>query len=280
MGKSLNDIGVLITRPAHQQTEIESLIENEGGTPYSVPLIKIVSPESWDSADSAISEIGSFDWILFTSVNGVDGFWERVKQSGNNINQLLPKKIAAVGSKTRKRLEDLGLEVSLQPKTFDGDNLLKLIDDEQIINKRILFPGAEYGREQLINGLINVGASVVSVPVYRTIPNADVNSEELISLFVDGVIQIVTFFSPSTFKVFLNNLPQEIIEKTINKFVAVAVIGSTTSKYVNGLGFKAEIVPEEHTAFGLIEAMKSWAESSGVLDNGRKTPKLSYSLKA
>ena len=280
MSKSLNDIGVLITRAAHQQTEIESLIEKEGGTPYSVPLIKIVSPESWESADSAIGEIDSFDWILFTSVNGVDGFWGRVKRSGKNINQLLPKKIAAVGSKTRKRLEDLGLEVTLQPKTFDGDNLLKLIDDEQINNKRILFPGAEYGREQLINGLVNVGASVISVPVYRTIPNDDVNSEKLISLFVDGDIQIVTFFSPSTFKVFLNNLPQEIIEKTINKLVAVAVVGSTTSKYVNGLGFKAEIVPEEHTSFGLIEAMKSWAKSSGVLDSGRKTPKLSYTLKA
>jgi len=280
MSRPLRDIGILITRPSHQQTEIESLIKNEGGTPYSVPLIKIVSPESWDSADSSISEIESFDWILFTSVNGVDGFWDRVKQSGKNINQLLPIKIAAVGSKTKKRLEELGLEVSIQPKTFDGENLLELIDNEQINNKRILFPGAEYGREQLINGLVNVGASVISVPVYRTIPNDDVNSEKLISLFVDGVIQIVTFFSPSTFKVFLNSLPKEIIEKTINKLVAVAVIGSTTSKYVNGLGFKAEIVPEEHTAFGLIEAMKNWAESSGVLDNGRKTPKLSYSLKA
>ncbi len=280
MSKPLSDIGILITRAAHQQTEIESLIKNEGGTPHSVPLIKIVSPESWNSVDSAIGEIESFDWILFTSVNGVDGFWDRVKQSGNNINQLLPLKIAAVGSKTRKRLEELGLEVSLQPKKFDGENLLKLIDNEQIDNKRILFPGAEYGREQLIDGLVNVGASVISVPVYRTIPNDDVNSEKLISLFVDGVIHIATFFSPSTFKVFLNNLPQEIIEKTLNKLVAVAVIGSTTSKYVNGLGFKAEIVPEEHTAVGLIEAMKSWAESSGVLDSGRKTPILSYTLKA
>jgi len=280
MSKSLNDIGILITRAAHQQTEIESLIENEGGIPYSVPLIKIVPPESWDSADSAIREIESFDWILFTSVNGVEGFWERLKQSGKNINQLLPKKIAAVGSKTRKRLEDLGLEVSLQPKIFDGENLLKLIENEQINIKKILFPGAEYGRELLINGLVDVGASVISVPVYRTIPNDDVNTEKLISLFADGVIQVVTFFSPSTFKIFLNKLPQKIIEKTINKLVAVAVIGSTTSDYVKGLGFKAEIVPQEHTAFGLIEAMKDWAKSSGILNNWRNTQKLPYTLKA
>jgi len=275
----LNDIGVLVTRAAHQQTEIESLIENEGGTPYPVPLIKIDSPESWESADSAISEMDSFDWILFTSVNGVDGFCGRARQSGKNISHLLPEKIAAVGSKTRKRLEDIGLEVSLQPEKYDGDNLLKSFDKENIEDKRILFPGAQYGRERLINGLINIGASVISVPVYRTIPNDDVDLKKLISLFEDGVIQIATFFSPSTFKVLLNHLPIRVTKSTINKSVAVAVIGSTTSRYVNGLGFKTEIVPEEHTALGLIEAMKNWAKSSGVVENERTTPDLSYTMK-
>ena len=269
MNKPLNDIGILVTRAEHQQSEIESLIENEGGIPYSVPLIKIVSPESWKKADSAISEPDSFDWVLFTSVNGVDGYCERLKQNGKNVSHLLPNKIAAVGSKTRKGLEDIGLKVSLQPIKYDGDNLLKLFKKEDMKEKRILFPGAEYGRDWLIDRLTNIGDLVTSVPVYRTIPNDDVNSKKLISLFVDGAIQIATFFSPSTFKVFLNNLPQEIIENTINKSVAVAVIGATTSKYVKGLGFKTDIVPEEHTAFGLTEAMKSWAKTSGISENIR-----------
>ena len=279
MNKPLNDIGVLVTRAEHQQSDIVSLIENAGGTPYSIPLIKIDSPESWEDADSAISEIDSFDWILFTSVNAVDGFIGRVKHAGNNINQMLAKKIAAVGSKTRKRLEDIGLKVSLQPIKYDGDNLLKSFGKENIYEKRILFPGAEYGREHLIDGLVNIGAKVISVPVYRTIPNDDVNSNKLISLLEDGVIQIATFFSPSTFKVFLNHLPLKVTESTINKSVAVAVIGSTTSKYINGLGFKTEIVPEEHTALGLIEAMKSWAKSSRVLENKRTTLNLSRTVK-
>jgi len=279
MNKPLNDIGILVTRAAHQQSEIESLIENEGGTPYSIPLIKIDSPESWKDADSAITEIDSFDWILFTSVNGVDGFCGRVKDAGGNINQMLPQKIAAVGSKTRKRLEDIGLEVSLQPKKYDADNLLKSFGKEFIHEKRILFPGAEYGREQLIDGFINIGATVISVPVYRTIPNDDVNPNKLISLFEDGVIQVATFFSPSTFKILLSHLPLKVTERTLNKSVAVAVIGSTTSNYVNGLGFKTEIVPEEHTALGLIKAMKSWAKSSGVFENKRTTVKLSHTLK-
>ena len=279
MDKPLKDIGVLVTRAAHQKTEIESLIENEGGTAYPVPLIKIDPPESWESADSAIGEIESFDWILFTSVNGVDGFFGRVKDAGKNISQLLPKKIAAVGSKTRKRLEDIGLKVSLQPIKYDSDNLLKSFGKENTDEKRILFPGAENGREHLIDGLINIGAKVTSIPVYRTIPNDDVDSNKLISLFEDGVIQIATFFSPSTFKVFLSLLPPEVTKSTINKSVALAVIGSTTSKYVNRLGFKTEIVPEEHTAPGLIEAMKSWAKSSGITENNQTTQKLSHTLK-
>ncbi len=271
LSKYLNDIGVLVTRAAHQSSEIESLIENEGGTPYSVPLIKIASPESWRKADSAIGELDSFDWILFTSVNGVNGFCGRVTPNGKNIRHMLPNKIAAVGPKTRKRLEDIGLKVSLQPKKYDGDNLLKLFKKERIKAKKILFPGAEYGRDRLIDRLTNIGSLVTSVPVYRTIPNDDVNTKRLISLFEDEIIRIATFFSPSTFKVFLNNLPREIIEKTLNKSVAVAVIGSTTSKYVKGLGFKTDIVPEEHTALGLTEAMKSWAKTYGIPENRRAT---------
>lgn len=278
MNKPLKDIGVLVTRAEHQQSDIVSLIENEGGTPYSIPLIKIDSPESWKDADSAISEIDSYDWILFTSVNAVDGFIGRAKHAGTDINQMSAKKIAAVGSMTRKRLEDIGLKVSLQPIKYDGDNLLKSFGKENIYEKRILFPGAEYGREHLIDGLINIGAIVISVPVYRTIPNDDVDSNKLISFLEDGVIQIATFFSPSTFKVFLNHLPLEVTESTINKSVAIAVIGSTTSKYINGLGFNIEIVPEEHTVFGLIEAMKSWVKSSGVVENNQKRLKLSDTL--
>jgi len=265
VSKTLTDIGILVTRAAHQQTDIESLIEDGGGTPYSIPLIKIDSPESWEHADKAISDLDSFDWIIFTSVNGVDGFLDRLKQSGKNIRNMSPKKIAAVGSKTRKRLESVGLEVSLQPKIFDGDNLLKSFENEDIMGKRILFPGSEYGREKLISGLADIGANLISVPVYRTIPNDDVDSSKLISLFEDGVIQIATFFSPSTFRVFLSHLPINITESTINKSVAIAVIGTTTSKYVNGLGFKADIVPEEHTSLGLIEAMKNWAISTKSL---------------
>ena len=279
MNKPLRDIGVLVTRADHQQSDIASLIENEGGTPYSIPLIKIDSPDSWKDADSAVSKIDSYDWILFTSVNAVDGFIGRVKYAGKDINHLFPKKIAAVGSKTKKRLEENGLKVSLQPKIYDGENLLKSFNKEDLIEKKILFPGAEDGRELLIDGLINIGAKVNSVPVYRTIPNDEVSSNELISLFEDGVIQVATFFSPSTFRVFLSHLPTKVAENTINKTVALAVIGSTTSKYVNGLGFKTEIVPEEHTAFGLIEAMKRWAESSEVVKNIRATQTLSHSLK-
>jgi len=265
MRKTLRDIGILVTRAAHQQTDIESLIEDGGGIPYSIPLIKIDSPESWEHTDAAISELDSFDWIMFTSVNGVDGFLDRLKQSGRKISSMSPNKIAAVGSKTRMRLESFGLEVTLQPKIFDGDNLLESFKKDDITGKRILFPGSEYGRENLISGLTDIGANVLSVPVYRTIPNDDVDSSKLISLFEDGVIQIATFFSPSTFRVFLSHLPINITESTINKSVAIAVIGTTTSKYVNGLGFKADIIPEEHTANGLIEAMKNWAISSKSL---------------
>ncbi|MCH8928665.1 MAG: uroporphyrinogen-III synthase [Candidatus Marinimicrobia bacterium] len=265
MSKSLNDIGILVTRAAHQQAEIRALIEKEGGTPHLIPLIKIDPPESWEYTDSAISKIDSYDWILFTSVNSVDSFLKRVNHVGKNIGYLLPKKIAAVGSKTRKRLEYFGLKVSLQPKIFDSDNLLKSFKKDDIMEKRILFPGSEYGRHQLIDGLINIGAKVTSVPVYRTIPNDEVNSRKLISLFEDGVLQVATFFSPSTFKVFLSHLPIKMREKTLNKSVALAVIGATTSKYVKGLGFKADIIPEEHTVFGLIEAMKNWAMSTKSL---------------
>ena len=181
MSKYLNDIGVLVTRAAHQSSEIESLIENEGGTPYSVPLIKIASPESWRKADSAIGELDSFDWILFTSVNGVNGFCGRVTPNGKNIRHLLPNKIAAVGPKTRKRLEDIGLKVSLQPKKYDGDNLLKLFKKERIKAKKILFPGAEYGRDRLIQFLVEHTGSKTS-DLLKTL-SADIHR------FADGAPQ-------------------------------------------------------------------------------------------
>src|SRR5689334_22460176 len=227
---------VLITRAASQSAELRNRLEDLGARVIECPTIQIVPPKSWKPVDDAIRQLNTYHWLMFTSVNAVEQFMDRMGQRRPAIP------IAVVGSSTATKLGEWGLQASLVPNEFRAEGLLRAFPDN-LVGTRILFPRAEVARELLPEELRRRGATVDIVAVYRTV-KAFVGSvgDILASEHVDCVV----FTSPSTIPDDLHSLPAS---------TALAVIGPVTAEAAQLLGLKPDIVPVESTVPSLVDAI-------------------------
>ena len=131
------------------------------------PTIRIVPPASWDAIDSAIERLGSYHWAIFTSVNGVKYFIERLKATGRDVRALKGIKLCAIGPKTASDIEELGLRLDFVPKEYRAEGILEGLGD--VKGMRILIPRAEVAREILPDELVRMGAVVDVVTAYKTV---------------------------------------------------------------------------------------------------------------
>ncbi|WNB93254.1 uroporphyrinogen-III synthase [Bacillus sp. NEB1478] len=233
---------ILVTRPKEQSDQLFSMIMDEGGIPLSFPIIKI---EDAFQTKTLTEELLHYDWIIFTSKNGVDYFFNRIRNAGFSITD---QKVAAVGEKTSEALQQWGIFEVLVPPKFDAITLVELL--KQHVNKgdRLLFSkgslAPSYIKEELTGW-----AEVDELIVYETKPNEDVDwslIENADSLF---------FLSPSAVS-FMMKHPK--INK--NKILAVPVfcIGPTTKKAALELGFEKVLMPERFTAEDLVKTASAY----------------------
>ena len=244
---------ILVTRARSQAVSLVQRIESLGGEVVEFPTIEIRPPESYGPLDQAINQIGSYDWLIFTSVNGVEQFLNRFETLGKKIADLAGIEVGAIGPETAKRLTAAQIQPSLVPKQYQAEGILEALISETVLGKRILIPRAAKARDILPETLRQWGARVDVVEAYQTVlPQVDVSA--LCKLLRDGTIDMITFTSSSTATNFAAMLCDQDLPRLLSRAV-IACIGPITRKTVEDLGMRPEVVSEEFTIPGLVSAM-------------------------
>ena len=244
---------VVVTRARAQASDLVDQLSSMGAECLECPTIKIVPPEDWSPLDRAIDDLQAYDWLVFTSVNGVSFFFERLYEKGRDVRALKDLRTAAIGPATAKRLRDFGLNSDIVPETYRAESIIEAFAEEPLDGKRILLPRAKEARPILPVELRKMGALVDEIAVYRTEQDRQ-NVDVLISRLEEGSIDVITFTSSSTVRNFKALLPGERFEELI-KDVTIASIGPITADTARELGFKVDISAEEYTIPGLCEAI-------------------------
>jgi uroporphyrinogen III methyltransferase / synthase len=245
---------VLMTRAKEQAGELAARLAGYGAEPVEAPTIKIIAPLDWAPVDQAISEIGTYNWIIFTSVNGVSRFMTRLLARGLDSRSLAGRKVCCIGPRTARELERFGVRADVVPAEYQAEGVLAALNRQDLKSSRILIPRAEVARELLPDELRAAGARVDVVAVYRTVtPTQETESwrQELAGHRIDSV----TFTSSSTVRHFVAMLGGVEAVKPLLQSVAIAAIGPITAKTVEEYGLTVSIMPRENTIPALVDAI-------------------------
>ncbi len=245
---------ILVTRPREQAHELSSLLAGYGGDPIECPTIQVVPPESWADLDDAILNLERYQWLVFTSVNGVRPFMNRLQHHHRDARALAGVKIACIGPRTAEELNAHGLRADLIPQEFQAEGLIEAMATAGVPGQRILIPRAAEAREVLPEQLRAAGAEVRVVIAYRTNPSA-VESQRLKDMLRRQDIHVITFTSSSTVRNFcaLFDSPEEV--KKLTEAAAVACIGPITAQTAREHGLPVTIQAAQNTVPALVEAI-------------------------
>jgi uroporphyrinogen-III synthase len=255
---SLLNTTILITRQRAQSADLIAGIERRGGIPLIFPMICIQDPGSWEKADTALRQISLYDGIVLTSVNGVGRFFGRV----NTLGIAIPDKCAvfAVGEKTAEEIRRHGMHVEAIPKSYSATGLVELFRERGIGGKRFLYPRGNKGREELIDGMTGLGATVDAVEVYSNVPASGSGDQELWRKVNSGGIDVVLFASPSAASHFFELVPES-AHPALRSKITIAAIGPTTAAAIRELGFPVDIIASTSTTEGLLDAIEIYCEN-------------------
>ena len=236
----LHGVRVVITRPRKQSAEFHRQLLALGAEPIDYPTIEIVPPSSWGALDRAIEQLDTYDWLLFTSVNGVEAFRERLAASPWDFRRLRAK-IGAIGPATRQAIENLLLKVDRMPADYVAESLLEALAGDSLAGKKVLIPRAAVARDLVPNVLRDRGAQVDVVEAYRTIVPAVGEAPEA---------DWITFTSSSTVKNFLALNPPERLAS-----LRTASIGPVTSATLRQHGWEPTVEANPYTTQGILDAI-------------------------
>lgn len=247
---------ILITRARDQSAEFSKRLRDLGAAVIEFPTIEIVPPLQWKGLDRAIDQLKSYDWVIFTSANGVHFFWQRLKEKKKT--NLFPSslKVCAIGPATAKQLKEKGIRVDYTPREFVAESILEGFEKKIIKGKRILLARAKIARDILPKGLRKMGAIVDVAEVYRTIKPRG-GRRRLSKLLSEERIDAITFTSSSTVIHFINLLRKEDLKNLLGRPV-IACIGPITAQTAEKSGMKVQIQPTEYTIPCLTQAIKEY----------------------
>ena len=245
---------ILVTRTAGQAGSFASLLEATGAEAVPCPVIEIVPPPSWEELDSEIARLEETDFLILTSVNGVETFFARLKATGHDLRALKGVTVVAVGPKTATAVEDLGLRPDLVPGDYRAEGVLALLAGQNLADKRVLYPRAELARDVIPRELSALGATVAAPVAYRTVSPAD--GAERVRRVLEERVDAVTFTSSSTVENFLK-MAGEDGRKLLEKATVFSIGPQTTATAeAHGLTVAAQASPS--TLEGLVEAMVNY----------------------
>ncbi len=247
---------ILITRAREQSAGFAEELKRLGGEVIVFPTIEMVPPLRWDRLDEAMDRLETYDWIIFTSANGVHFFRQRLMGQGKKF--LLPPslKVCAIGPATARQLKENGISVDYIPKEYIAESVLKGFEKMGVQAKQILLARAKMARDVLPKGLKKMGAEVDVVEVYRTIKPRG-GSKKLRELLEKGEADVITFTSSSTVNHFVELLKKENLRKCLGGKV-IACIGPVAAHTARSWGMEVEIQPKEYTIPALTQAIAEY----------------------
>ena len=242
---------IVITRAAEQAQEFSSLLEDQGAEVIAFPTIQIVPPKNYAALDQAIQNIDRYDWVLFTSVNGVKGFFERMTALGRDVRDLKGARLGAIGPKTSAQLTQRGLRVDAFPEEYRAEALADIVGE--VKGCAVLLACAEEARDVLSKTLEARGAKVTLAPVYRTIKTSRA-ATPIKQLLLQGQVDVVTFTSSSTVDGFMQHFTARQKNRIFEKTKAAA-IGPITAATLRDYGIRPAIRASRYTIEALAQAI-------------------------
>ncbi|HSM59051.1 MAG TPA: hydroxymethylbilane synthase [Candidatus Sulfomarinibacteraceae bacterium] len=250
--RPLQGLRVVVTRARPQAPELADRLRALGAEPVLVPTIRIAPVADTTELDQAINSLSDYDWVIFTSVNGVSIFWERIEALGKGKAIFEDVRVSAIGPATGQALAEAGVEPDFVPDEFVAERIAEGLGDVEGLT--ILLPRAELARATLADMLVEQGARVEEIATYRTLP-ALISEDELAQL---EDVDLVTFTSSSTVRNFVDLVggPKEVRRRVADAHVAC--IGPITAGTAAELEMPADIVAETYTMDGLVDAIRTY----------------------
>ena len=246
---------IVVTRSREQAGELLEMLQGLGADAIPSPTIRIMPADDPGPLDQAVADAAAFDWIVFSSVNGVDAFMNRLA-SASDLRQLKGVRLCTVGPSTASRLLHYGIRADLTPAEYRAEAVIEAMAGAgSLAGVRVLLPRADIGRDVLLDGLTKAGALVTDVVAYRTVlAQGDTGGRDIYRMLLDGQIDAVTFTSASTLRNFaqIHGLEQaaDLLRGTV-----VASIGPVTAEAGDQLGISTTVMPTHYTVADLVDAL-------------------------
>ncbi len=250
---------ILVTRARAQAGEFVAQLGDFGAETLSFPTLKIVPPPDFSPLDAAIARIESYDVLIFTSVNGVSFFRQRLRALKKDLRLLKGLFICAIGPRTAEAIEDWDLRVDAIPTEFKAEGLLALLIARGVAGKRFLIPRALEAREILPESLRDLGGLVDVVPAYQALRPV-YETSELEQFFGSRKIDFLTFASASTLRHFVEIIGKERLKSQF-KESRIACIGPVTAAAATALGLEVAVVPKDYTFPALTAAIVDYYQN-------------------
>ena len=254
----LTGLRVLVGRAPHQASALSSGLRALGAEVFEIPFIDIRKPRSYKAIDAALNNLRNYDWLILTSVNGVDAVWQRLKTLRIDKKALQHLKVAAIGPATRRAIEKQGIKVTVVPRHYVAESVVESLRD-RVDGNRVLLARAMVARDVIPRELRKLGAEVDVVEAYETVipESSRVRIRELLKDESQRP-NWITFTSSSTVRNFVALLgPSNGKQERTNRLrdIDLASIGPVTSATLRALGLPVDTEAKEYTIPGLIDAI-------------------------
>jgi len=258
---SLEGRTIIITRAASQAADLTTMLEGYGATVIVCPTIEIREPDNYERLDEALDHLYGYDWLIFTSTNGVEYFLKRLVDRGLQVADLDEIKVCAIGQRTADKLHDAHVHVDLVPSLSTAEGVFQALSeftggDEHLRSLNVLLPRAAVGRDHLPKALEQAGARIDVVTTYQTVLPENLDRGKLAAMLA-GSGDCIAFTSPSTIKNLAKLFDTHDLGKTLPDIV-VACIGSVTADTAAEYGLRVDILPEQTTTADLAQAIAAY----------------------
>lgn len=251
---------VLVSRAKKQAGALSSALRDLGCEVIEIPFIEIHPPRSYRPLDDVLGNLATYEWLILTSVNGVDALFERMAKKRVAPSALAHLKIAAIGPTTKRAIEERGLDVQVTPKEYVAESVVRALR-RRVKNKRVLLVRARVARDVIPRELRVAGASVDVVEAYETVvPRSSATRLRALLASERRRPHVITFTSSSTVRNFVQLLGLRSAHRALHKSsshngVHSASIGPVTSATLREFGLPVDIEAKEYTIPGLVAAI-------------------------